>query len=814
MSNSVAAETTLVRSDRWQSAIGFALLVLAYWLVNFTAPDASILTDQLDDSWRQGLGIALAQGMRFGHDIVFNQGPLGYFRESPPIPELLHAKLVYWECGFKLAAALVSLLPLLVLRGPLWRTLYFLALLIPAPAPDGFAFATIAGGCFFLLERCGERSLVAPRGFTGIAELLTVLVIAVAMHVKFTYSGLAVAGLGCVFLRLVAERRFLRALELGVVTVSAYLVTWRVCGQQWNDLPEYWRGALAIAKGYNVAMVEFGAEEDVAIATQIFALATALVVARLFIARKREGVRTGLACALTIATLLLTFKAGFTRHSGSSVLFFQAAAFAPLFLSRTHGELERGLPRWLAWLCPWLIAITIACAFRGSAAAREMEPKELPRLAASSSFHATRALDELDAWRAGRLVRRAIRDVEEWRSRSLPGSLDQTIGSNSVDVFGSRQGFVFGTAMRWQPRPVFQSYSAYETHLLEINAAFYRGPRAPQFVLLEGDMLDDRLPTACDTLAIQEVLRRYDYVRTENGFALLVASKRPREAEPRPTLLEGTYRISEWIDLPPFDSGCRVLHLDLRPTLAARAQSLLYHVDLPRLDVETTNGVTVRHRIVPDALRAGVLIDPLCLYADDWSRFFSKRELPHVKRIRVVQPEHVSDAYTDSVAVELVRADDLLPSSDAKIDLATAFPTIFPPPAFAESPQPMSVVEIGDESANLLHPPGILTFQLAPGRYRLRARIGMVETSWTANETDGVTFLIGTDGVRKTTLYERHLDPQRVEADRSPVAVEIAFEIGPDELLRFATTFGRGGNSDFDWAYVGPLTIEPDTDGK
>lgn len=806
--------TGLDRNDRWQSTIGFALLVVAYWLVNFTAPDASILTDQLDDSWRQGLGIALAQGMRFGHDIVFNQGPLGYFRESPPIPELLHAKLAYWECGYKLAAALVSLLPLLALRGPLWRTLYFLALLVTVPAPDGFAFATIAGGCFFLLMRFDDRSPGAPRGFVVIAELLTLIVIAITMHVKFTYTGLAVAGLGCVFLRRVAERRFLRAAELGVVTVSAYLVTWLACGQQLGDLPEYWRGALAIAKGYNVAMVEFGAKEEVAIATQIFALVTALVIAKLFLARNREGVRTGLACALTIATLLLTFKAGFTRHYGSSVLFFQAAAFAPIFLSHTHPAPIRGLARWLDWLCPWLIAITIACAFRGSAVARAMEPKQLPQLLASPSFHANRALDELDAWQAGRLVRRALHEVEKWRSRDPPGSLDRTIGTNTVDVFGSRQGFVFGTAMRWQPRPVFQSYSAYETHLLEINAAFYRGPRAPQFVLLEGDLLDDRLPTACDTLAIQEVLRRYDYVRTENGFAMLIRSQRPREAAPRPTLLEGAYPISEWIDLPPFDSGCRVLHLDLRPTLAARAQSFLYHVDLPRLDVEMTNGTTGRFRIVPDALRAGVLIDPLCLYADDWSRFFSKREMPHVKRIRVVQPEHVSDAYVDSVAVELVRADDLLPSSDAKIDLATAFPTIFPAPAFAESPQPMSVVEIADDSANLLHPPGILTFQLTPGRYRLRARIGMVETSWTENETDGVTFLIGTDGVRKTTLYERHLDPLRVEAERSPVAVELVFDIAADELLRVATTFGSRGNSDFDWAYVGPLTIEPEKLGK
>ena len=57
------------------------------------------------------------------------------------------------------------------------------------------------------------------------------------------------------------------------------------------------------------------------------------------------------------------------------------------------------------------------------------------------------------------------------------------VGNNTVDIISYEQGVLLLNDLNWHPRPVFQSYSAYNQHLLELNAKFFIGSNAPKFVI-------------------------------------------------------------------------------------------------------------------------------------------------------------------------------------------------------------------------------------------------------------------------------------------------------------------------------------------
>src|SRR5262249_19579365 len=113
---------------------------------------------------------------------------------------------------------------------------------------------------------------------------------------------------------------------------------------------------------------------------------------------------------------------------------------------------------------------------------------------------------------------------EEWLTKEkqrfdLPHTR-AVIGQAPVDVLGYEQTIAFYNGLTYRPRPVFQSYCAYTPHLARLNDAFYRSSRAPEYVLLKLQTIDNRFPTLDDSLLLRSFMHRYDYVHTEQGFQL------------------------------------------------------------------------------------------------------------------------------------------------------------------------------------------------------------------------------------------------------------------------------------------------------
>ncbi len=112
------------------------------------------------------------------------------------------------------------------------------------------------------------------------------------------------------------------------------------------------------------------------------------------------------------------------------------------------------------------------------------------------------------------------------------------------------------------------------------------------------------------------------------------------------------------------------------------------------------------------------------------------------------------------------------------------------------------------------HPDTRLRFQVTAGHHVLRTSAHFNPAAYehlpAVEATDGVQLevaLLSTDGHR-SVVYDRTIDPLNRPADRVILPVEVAFDVSPGAEIEVFVGPGKSGQSNRDWVYLGPLTIQ------
>ncbi len=82
----------------------------------------------------------------------------------------------------------------------------------------------------------------------------------------------------------------------------------------------------------------------------------------------------------------------------------------------------------------------------------------------------------------------------------------------SVDIYPFELSALFAHGFLWAPRPVFQSYPAYNAELDAFICGILEGPNAPQHVFFRVQPIDGRLPALEDAGSWPVLLSRYEIV--------------------------------------------------------------------------------------------------------------------------------------------------------------------------------------------------------------------------------------------------------------------------------------------------------------
>ncbi len=648
----IAKAPSLPPATRWLKRIGTALLGLILGTSLLELP-AGVAGAGLDLSWQVSLGYFLKHRFQAGTDYIFTFGPLGYFYTAAYERDLFWYRYLWGMC-------LTGLMVLALLRimghihSRLLRVAFFATLLIclPERTDSLYPFFIVLLAFLPLLEDRLSLAYLLPCAF----------LLAVLSLIKFNLFILSVASVSLLAIYLLAAQRGRTALGLVVAFLGFCLLTWIAAGQLLSGLPRYLQGSLEITNGFSEAMAIEGAPFEMCLAVAILILlpATVATYGPALVHDAKQLVVT----ALLALSVFLQWKHGFVRHDGHSMIFFAYVLLVPFLfplLYKAHGPSPLRV-------CLLSAIMVLSLVGRYAASTEPANPAQF--LTEHARDFIANGEYALFPWR----LQDALESQRtEFQARWSMPAVQAEVKDSSVDLMSFEQGILLLNDLRYQPRPVFQSYAAYTPYLLHANSRFYQGEQAPDYVLLQIQTIDERVPALDDGLALLEILRRYRPVLEEKHYLLLKRSREPATepfSPPSPpggrgqdegatVLLEKTCRFGEEVKIGDLPGVCQTVAIDIRYSLWGRARKFLYKSPPLYIQFAISDGRTETYRLIPAMAREGFLLNPLLERNADVQRLYRRQPGKRVTAFRLLCPEGGQQSYHDEIRITVRNLSDV-----------------------------------------------------------------------------------------------------------------------------------------------------------
>jgi hypothetical protein len=417
----------------------------------------------LDRSWNTGLVLAHVDGLRFGREIGYTYGPLGYL-VTPSAISLsgLLGSIIYTALGCVCLALAVVLACQRRFRTDIGLAAAAL-LAIGAPleifAPEVYSIALLMLACLV----AQDEVVVLRRAFPillGVAAALQSLV-------KPGPGMIAIIALGIVTFTGSGSRS--RALGLGVLGYLGGLIgLWVLAGQRMDDFGSWVHLTLNLTAGYTDAM----AVEQSARAFEYVALGALVLVFVVYAYRNVRPLpdtrRSMLRLLLLALGAWIIFKEGFVRHDAhSAIVFYSAGLFALVVPPRRRRTSLLGV------LVGMSLVLT-GVAWQGSlTAVLDPTPSIQSFFSAATAAVSTSNRKQINA----------LAQAELRGAYGIPEVFLSRIGASPVHVDPQETSAVWAYDLNWRPVPIFQRYLAYTAYADSLNARVLRGNAGPAFVL-------------------------------------------------------------------------------------------------------------------------------------------------------------------------------------------------------------------------------------------------------------------------------------------------------------------------------------------
>ena len=226
----------------------------------------------------------------------------------------------------------------------------------------------------------------------------------------------------------------------------------------------------------------------------------------------RVRLRRAVLLGWVLGLMLLVWKHSLVRLD--RLHFFDLAVFAPVAAVALEalpgpGSLARTIGRVTSLICCLLSVYIIESSFL---------PGWVPAFAQVFSQFANHSRWFISPSTCHRLMEP---ELEARRQEAQLPTVRRHTDNGSVDVFGFHQAHALINGLNYRPRPVFQSYVAYNSQLARLNEEYYQSKEAPEYVLFELAGIEHRFPALDDGLALRTLLANYAPIASEKEFLLL-----------------------------------------------------------------------------------------------------------------------------------------------------------------------------------------------------------------------------------------------------------------------------------------------------
>jgi hypothetical protein len=755
------------------------------------------LVPQLEPSWIAAITFGAAEKLQFGRDIIYTYGPLGHLAFSTYSPQLFLADFITEIC---LKGTYVTLIWVLSLRLRLVARVCFLL--------AAFCVAVLSYQAMYVFAIASLGWLLIGRSRSNDLLLVPLLLFgATAALIKMTFLSFVVLVLACGITACLVQRRFVRATLSLLIFSAAFGLAWILSGQQLAQLPDFFRTASEITRGYSKTM-SLPASGPILAAGLVVGL---LILGQLTFSFLRSN-RQGASVALTLmlgAALFLTWKLGFSRADGHTSEFFYLAILLTISIPLFYQEVRSrfGVINGV---------VSLGVLSLGGYTLFYQDP--------GIGSHFSAILRARSQTNLGTMLH-PWADAARWQAANTQYSrefavprIKQTVGEAPVDVFGYEQAIAMVNGLNYRPSPTVQTFCDYTPALSLANAAFYRSSRAPEYVIFKNQPIDNRLPTIDCAEVMVRLLQNYEPLFAERGYLLLRRQKisdAPLASEVR-LLEKGTTKIGQNISIPQGMIWCE---LEINETLAGTLASFLYHSPEMYLEMTSADGEITQRRIFPAHAGIGFLVNPMPTSESDFVEAAAGRPSANstIRTIKVVRNPTIARLYRSRITFRFsaISMPPLSkPYADALVRELQGYTDVFSTPAVgAKSGFPLERFVLEGKRFLLVHPEGEVRFNLQAGTTAAAGDFAMHPDAYLGGKTDGVEFVVeyapSDPAQTPSTLYHRLLEPVTVAADRGIQRFRVELPAGARGQLVLRTLPGPAGRYDWDWAGWSDVSFEP-----
>lgn len=547
----------------------------------------------IDHSWRLALNMAVKENLVWGRDFVFTYGPLGYLNTGFP------EHVSKWS---------IVLFHLFIIVNGAWMVRHFL---FRAEGKVGLAVAAVLllfnGGFLFFKDSMTlglyfafhtllflkERRMVSL-AFMSLCSILAFymkvnmgIVLNLMVVVVFLFS---------LWMKPIGRVPNLAFLAMHFMALCALSVPLRV------HLPGYVGNSLSVIDSYNDAMY-FPARK----LHLVYALLMLALFAFPYLRSLKKVIESPyemIACFMTSGLIFVLFKQGFVRADSAHDWIFILGM--PFFAVSAFQYARAAIPRATLGISMVGICLLSVFANRGSWV-KTFKNKVTP-------FEFSVPKDVGSATNSIGL-----------RS-TLPPRIVRHVGDKTVDVLGYGISYVYYNGLRYNPRPVIQSYQAYNPRLIDMNAAKYESDLAPEFVLYHFFSIDNRHPfwdepkTYLPLLTDYSILDSVEVPPSHKALLMFRRIDRPRRMTSR-VVLDTVVKLNTRFPIPGSD---RLLYMrvDCRRTPAGSLRRFFYQPSELGLELTYSDGGRETFRAIPPILKSGVPINRKVSSREETFRFF------------------------------------------------------------------------------------------------------------------------------------------------------------------------------------------------
>jgi len=405
---------------------------------------------------------------------------------------------------------------------------------------------------------------------------------------------------------------------LGILIVNFYLT---------SQLREFFKGSIEISSGYSSAMSVVGSQWELGVAI----LGLILVSLTLLNLQVED-----LGLQLAIAFILwMSFKHGYVRQDGHVYTFLQSLIIlGSLVVIKINNRAKLLKILTLIYLLVVVSIYSLSSSPFGNSTS--YLGNRLEWFIPINIFNKVSAIFNPEKLRLN-IANDSNLNLSKVR---LPDRVTQVLSNKKVDIIPWEISLVESNKLNWQPRPIFQSYSAYTKFLDQTNFS-HVSSKSPDYILYQFAAIDNRHPFFDEPSTFSYVTCNYQVssdlkqlVDTPALDGLIILQKRNTSiCSSSIGSQEISLKWNEAVKIPDFTLLTRA-SIKFEYSLLGKIYKTIFRSPPVKIDVEFKSGSHNSYRIIPENSENGIIMSYLPVNTSQAFSFFQGKWSQAVKSVK------------------------------------------------------------------------------------------------------------------------------------------------------------------------------------